>query len=115
MADSVVTGSGKLMDFSTETGSYEYVATSIDQDTSDPPEPTTVQQLVTVSYTDVRETRKWYNLTETAIDNYIIANPSENIQAFLSDEFIDDTYEMLKEDVTRTITDVTVTAVPEAP
>lgn len=101
-----VTGAGKAISGSTETGSYSQV---IQRGTESNPLP---NQLLTVFYTEVRSELKWYALTKGAIDQYIAANPTANVAYSIINEATSG-YEMTVSSLTRTITGYSLTTMPE--
>jgi hypothetical protein len=95
----------RVIDGSNEVGTYTFnvQSTTLEDGVNVP-----VQYIIEVSYTDVRTTTKYYSLTKAAIDTYIAANPTLNINYYCTDEYID-AYEMTVVSVTRTITSATMT------
>lgn len=103
---STVTGDGKAISGGTEIGSYTQV---LQRGTATDPLP---DQLLTVFYTDVRSELKWYALTKAAIDSYITANPTANVNYSIVDE-ITNGYEMTVTTLTRTVTGYSITTITE--
>jgi hypothetical protein len=101
-----VTGAGKVISGGTETGSYSQV---LQRGTATDPKP---DRLLTVFYTDVRSERKWYALTKAAIDAYIAANPTVNVNYSITNE-VTGAYEMTVTTVTRTVTGYSITTIEE--
>jgi hypothetical protein len=101
-----VTGDGKAISGSTETGSYSSpFGVSRDGET---------KRIITTYFTEIRTERKWYALTGGAIDSYIAANPTANVSFTLVNE-VTQAYEMTVTTVSRTITQITITNAPEEP
>lgn len=99
-----VTGGGKLISGSTETGSYSSpFGVSRDGET---------KRIITVYFTEVRAERKWYALTSGAIGSYIAAHPNANVSFTLVNE-VTQAYEMTVTTIERTITQITITNAPE--
>ena len=101
-----VTGAGKAISGGTETGSYTQV---LQRGTATNPLP---DQLLTVYYKDVRTELKWYALTKAAIDAYILANPTVNVNYSITNE-VTGAYEMTVTTLTRTITGYSLTTITE--
>ena len=103
LADTV-TGDGKVLGGSTETGSY--TETVVRSDGS--------KRLVTTYFTDVRVERKWYALTLAAVNAYIDGHPNDNVSYTLVNEGGPiQGYEMTVQSVTRSVTGVTITPAPD--
>lgn len=99
-----VTGDGKVISGSTETGSYSSpFEVSRDGKT---------KRIITTYFREIRTERKWYALTGGAIDSYIAANPTANVSFALVNE-VTQAYEMTVITVSRTITQITITNAPE--
>ena len=87
-----VTGTGKLISSRIEgSGSFSYVSNDDGTLTNH-----------SITYTDVRETRKWHALTLTACTNYQAAHPNDNTDVECVNEVIG-AYELTTETVTRTV------------
>ena len=102
-----VTGTGKLISSGVDgSGSFSYITTQT-------VEGSPVRKNNTVSYTETRETRKWYALTESAATTYQDAHPSENPVVECTNEIIG-AYSLTTETRTRTIVDIETTTITEA-
>jgi hypothetical protein len=101
-----VTGAGKAISGGTETGSYTQV---LQRGTATNPKP---DQLLTVYYTDVRTEVKWYALTKAAIDAYILANPTANVNYSITNE-VTGAYEMTVTTSARIVTGYSLTTIKE--
>ena len=77
------------------------------------PEGGIYYQSVTTYYTDVRETRKWYALTASAITTWEAANAGTSNYVATCVNEITETWELEVTTVTRTITGIRFLIIPE--
>ena len=115
--DATVTGSGKVMAGSNEgSGSYSFVYTTSHETVTDAGVIDTeeISKQVTVYFTEVRRTLKWYNLTLAAVDAYISANPTYDIDFTINNEVIQD-YHMTVDTLTRVTTGTVIIDVSDEP
>jgi len=110
LADSV-TGDGKVISGSTETGSYTKSVTRKKTDTETGKEVDTEFTLTTY-YSETRTTVKWFALTLGACTDYIAANPTLQITYDL-DNAVTGGYTLTATTVARTVTGFTLIEVPE--
>jgi len=103
-----MTGAGKVISGSTETGSYQFVQVSTDQDGEN-----SRSMQTTVSFTEVRETLKWYAVTKASIVTYIGAHADANVNYDLINDKSTDGYDVTVDTVTREIVSSVTIEVPE--
>lgn len=104
---SSVSGDGKLLSHGNDMGSYSQTITSKRAD------GTTRTRILTTSYTDIRSERKWYALTEDAINTWVSANgATTNFTATRVNE-VTNAWELVVQSVVRTITGYSLVDAPE--
>jgi hypothetical protein len=101
-----VTGDGRLIDsLYIGTGKDRYTRTEVvDGDE--------VVNRHVIAYTESRETRKWYSVTESAATTYLAANPTKNVRITCTNEVIG-AYDVTAETLVRTETEHTVSVIEE--